>query len=166
MLKKLIGSWLVLLALVIIYFLSTFGKFPEKLAVHFDAFGNPNGFQTKALFQSTFLSLVFITNGVFAVLFLVIGRLPTQLMNIPNKQYWLSKPELKDEFFKKLQAIPLVFGIFINLVFLITEQVIIQANIPDGFIKISGTFGVAIIFLGMGFMLFFLIRIFTPLKGG
>ncbi len=164
--KKMIWIWLSASALAVIYFFFTLDQLPERVAVHFDAFGNPNGFQSKGLFQSTFLSFIFIMNGLFAILFLFITRLPVQLFNIPHKQFWLSKPELKEEFYRRIQAIPPVMGIFINVVFLITEHIIDQANIPDTAFRLPPAFAVVAIFAALGILLLFLTGLFKPPKGG
>ncbi len=164
--KKTVWIWLSALGLVLIYFFSTFDRLPDRVAVHFDAFGNPNGFQAKSLFQSTFLGFIFIINGLFAILFLLITRLPVRFINVPNKPYWLAKPELRGELDQRLQAIPPVLGIFINLVFLVTEHIIDQANIPETLFRFPPIFGVVVIFLGLGILLLFLTGLFRPPKGG
>jgi len=160
--KIMILVWVALLALVLVYFYSNIGRMPDRMAVHFDAFGNPNGFQTRDLFQSTFLTFIFITNVISAALFLSIGFLPTKGLNIPYKSYWLSKPELKEGLNQRLQAIPTILGLFLNLVILITEQIIFQSNLPDYPLKISGTLALVIMVLWMGILLFTVFRLFTP----
>jgi uncharacterized membrane protein len=158
--------WLLILAAAVAYFFYDFDQLPERVAVHFDAFGNPNGFQTKGQYQVTFLGFIFIVNGLFGLLSLLISRIPVQRLNIPHKEYWLSKPELKEEFSRKIGGIPAIIATFTNTVFLLVEHIIYQANIPDAVMKLPVTGGVVLMLLGAGFLALFLFHAFTPPKGG
>jgi uncharacterized membrane protein len=158
--------WLLVLTAVVGYFFYDFDLLPERVAVHFDAFGNPNGFQTKSQYQATFLGFILVVNGLFGLLSLLISKIPAQTLNVPHKEYWLSKPELKEEFSRKIQGIPPIIGIFTNAVFLLVEHIIYQANIPDSVMKIPVTGSVVLLLLGAGFMVLFLFNVFAPPKGG
>jgi uncharacterized membrane protein len=82
---------------------------PEKVASHFDAEGVPNDWSTKKEF-------VWLAGGTFAglTLFLcampIIVRIaPRSLINLPNKDYWLS-PEQRNATFRFLTTWMLWFA--------------------------------------------------------
>lgn len=72
------------------YFYSVYGSLPEIVASHFDANGNPNGWASK----QGFLVFFIVVSAVPAVLVFVVPAifkaLPVELINLPNKRYWLS----------------------------------------------------------------------------
>jgi uncharacterized membrane protein len=121
---------------------------PDRLAVHFDINGNPNGFQTKEVFIDTFLIFITLMNGAFLAIFFGVQYLPTALINIPWKQYWFATDERKVVAFEKLRAVMGLTGIFICAAFLFTEQVIYQANTKNALFEIpinAGVFGILVL---------------------
>jgi uncharacterized membrane protein len=118
---------------------------PERLAVHFDIAGNPNGFQSKSTFITTFFCFIFFLNGLFLALFFLIDRLPSQKINIPWKDYWFANEERKVVAFEKLRAVMGLVGIFLCVVFLITEHIIYQANTTNPWFTFPINGGVIII---------------------
>jgi uncharacterized membrane protein len=80
--------------LLLAYIWGTASQLPDNVATHFDAHGTPNGWMTKRqhlIFTSAF--------GIGLPLFMVaafslIRVLPSGLVNIPNRDYWLA-PERK-----------------------------------------------------------------------
>ena len=127
---QLAWAWAALFLATVGYFFLTLGSLHDHLAVHFDASGNPNGFQSKSGYLGSFPSFVILMNGLFAAGYFFIDRIPAQLIHLPWKEYWFSKPELKTRFFGKFQTVFGLIGIFINFTFLFTVQVIYQANAP------------------------------------
>ncbi|MCK4510554.1 DUF1648 domain-containing protein [bacterium] len=69
---------------------------PERLAVHFGASGEPDGWSSKGEFMVLFggMEVFFVLFGwAFATL---LDRVPLALINIPHKDYWFS-PERQEE---------------------------------------------------------------------
>jgi uncharacterized membrane protein len=69
---------------------------PERLAVHFGASGEANGWSSKGEFMVLFgaMEAFFVLFGLaFAVM---LDRIPLTLINIPHKEYWFS-PERQEE---------------------------------------------------------------------
>jgi uncharacterized membrane protein len=71
---------------------------PERVASHFGLSGQPDAWSTK----TSFVTFYFIITGFVTLLFLGIrfgmSKIPSSLINMPNKDYWLS-PERKQETF-------------------------------------------------------------------
>ena len=65
-----------------IYFFHYYRLLPDVVASHFDKHGLANGLQTKQM-TDLFAFLVFGIPTIIAVM-------PRRLINLPNKEYWLS----------------------------------------------------------------------------
>ena len=74
---------------------SSYGRLPQVVASHFNAQGLPNGWEAKGAFLSVFAGALVAAAIVGLGVPLLIKKLPVQLINLPNKQQWLS-PELRD----------------------------------------------------------------------
>jgi len=65
-------------------------RMPWVIASHFGAGGTPNGWQT----QSAFFVIEIFVVAIAALLGFVVPKtlsaLPVSMINLPNKQYWLS----------------------------------------------------------------------------
>jgi uncharacterized membrane protein len=71
---------------------------PETVASHFNRAGQPDAWSSKA----TFVRIYLAASGLVAVLFLVgsfaMSKIPVSLINLPNKDYWLSEERRQDTF--------------------------------------------------------------------
>ncbi|HKV24537.1 MAG TPA: DUF1648 domain-containing protein [Candidatus Acidoferrum sp.] len=112
-----------------IYFWSNYAQLPQVVASHFDAHGHPNGWQTKQMFFAFFLGAVAIAWLVGFVIPSLIARMPAQMINLPNKQYWLA-PERKGETLAELQRMFGWFGCALLLVVTTAVNYAIGQNLP------------------------------------
>lgn len=78
------------------YLYSVYDTLPEVVASHFDAYGNPNGWASKQAFLVFFIGVSVIPAVLVFVVPAIIKALPVNLINLPNKRYWLS-PERSDK---------------------------------------------------------------------
>jgi hypothetical protein len=129
--NPLLGVWAVFFLGSFVYLFLISGSLPDHLAVHFDASGHPNGFQSKDTFLSTFPLFVFLINIPLTAIYFLIGRIPSQMIHVPRKEFWLSRPELKGLFDQKVRMVMGLVGILCNFAFLFTVQVIYQANVSN-----------------------------------
>jgi len=87
-LPKLIFALLVLYAAL--HFTSVYPQLPSVVASHFNGRGAANGWETKqAFFQVLIIVSVIMVVIGFAIPKLI-SFLPAQLINVPNKNYWLA----------------------------------------------------------------------------
>lgn len=63
---------------------------PDRMAVHFNASGNADGWGTKDHFFLTIETLFSLLVVLFLALPLVLYRTPNSLINLPHKDYWLT----------------------------------------------------------------------------
>jgi uncharacterized membrane protein len=64
---------------------------PEKVATHFGASGQPNGWMSRSGYL-LFLGAIGVGLPLInAIVILLIRRIPNHLINLPNKEYWLSE---------------------------------------------------------------------------
>lgn len=66
-----------------------FPQLPGRVASHFDGRGNPNGYQSRAFFFWLMWSVVLLMLFAFVGIPRLVGRMNPDLLNIPNKHYWL-----------------------------------------------------------------------------
>ena len=89
-------------------------RLPEAVANHFDFHGKANGFSSKMNHSILMICLQAGLVGFFLVLGLVLKYIPSQLVNMPNGDYWLA-PERKDEAIHEMNGGLLGFAIATQL---------------------------------------------------
>ncbi len=88
--KSYIGFTVVLLALAA-QFLYFYPQLQERVAIHFDGAGHPNGWASKPAYagMQAFIAVVFALSFVGLPRLLV--KLPDNLWSLPNRDYWLAE---------------------------------------------------------------------------
>ena len=156
-LPKLIFVLLALYAAV--HFSAVYPLLPSVVASHFDGRGLPNGWQTKQAFFSVFVGLTVLCVLIGFGLASIIGAIPIQLINLPNKRYWLA-PEHRDETLEWLKAYFGWFACGIYVVMIVAFDYAAQSNLhpdhPPGVARLWYTLGAFLMFV-----IVWLIRIFA-----
>ncbi len=85
-----LGVFLALSTFCLLQGMYYFPQLPERVAVHFNTAGRPDAWSAK----TAFLAFYYIVTGTSVVLFLglsyIMVLIPVKLINLPNKDYWLS----------------------------------------------------------------------------
>ena len=114
-----------------LYFSFFYAQLPEVVASHFNGRGVPNGWQTKSAFFTVFVSVSLLAAVIgFGIPRLIIS-LPVELINLPNKRYWLAPEHIAGtmEFLNQFFA---WFGCAVFTVILVTFDYAVQSNLhPD-----------------------------------
>jgi len=122
---------------------------PPQMAAHFNIQGDPDRFVSKAQFfwfQIQTMLIVILVSLPFQVLFLV---LPTSMVNIPNRDYWLA-PERRTETVGRING----FGSMMFGVILLTVQSAFEISAYAN-LRTPITFDVQL--MGMVMTLFFVV---------
>jgi uncharacterized membrane protein len=142
-----------------IYFSSYYAQMPEVVASHFNGRGVPNGWQTKSAFFGLFVAVSVLAAVVGFGIPRIIASLPPQMINLPNKRYWLA-PEHLAETLDFLSAYFAWFGCAAFLVMILTFDYAIQSNLhPNNRPDVSRMWYILAGFLA--FMVVWIARMFT-----
>ncbi len=125
-LPKLIFVLLVLYAAI--HFSYYYPQLPGVVASHFDAHGTANGWQPKSAFFRVFLAASVLAAVVGFGIPRIISAIPAELINLPNKRYWLAPEHLAEtqEYLSKYFA---WFGCAIFLIMIVTFDYAVQSNL-------------------------------------
>ena len=130
---------------------------PLQMAAHFNALGEPDRFVSKPEFfwgQVQTLFVVVLVSLPLQVLFLVI---PPNLINMPNRDYWLA-PERKEETLGRLSDFGSLMFVMILLAILAGFEIATYANLQTPIHFNAGLMG-AVMVVTMGGILWMLIRL-------
>lgn len=128
-LPKLIFVLLVLYAAI--HFSHYYPQMPGVVASHFDGRGVVNGWQTKSAFFAVFVGASVVAAVVGFGVPRMISAVPRELVNLPNKQYWLG-PEHHAETQEFFRAYFAWFGCALFLMIILTFDYAAEHNLhPD-----------------------------------
>jgi uncharacterized membrane protein len=102
-------AFAVLLALALAEVALYYAQLPERVASHFDAAGQPNGWSSKATFVAVQVFILLVLTACFAVLPAWLPRFPDRFINLSNKSYWLAT-ERREATLRKAGAALTWFG--------------------------------------------------------
>jgi uncharacterized membrane protein len=100
---------------------------PETVASHFDGAGRPNGFQSRDGFVLLSASILAMTVLICGGIGLVLGRIPSKWINLPNREHWLA-PERREETIASISGQLEWFGAASLGLYLFILQAVIQTN--------------------------------------
>lgn len=109
---------------------------PEIVASHFNGLGEPNGWMSKqnfVIFECVILLLIIFE---FALLPILIKKMPNSLINLPNKDYWLAAERRETTFFTMRKYFEWLSIALLSL-FIAVNQLVFQANLTRQ--NLSGT---------------------------
>jgi len=128
-LPKLVFALMAVYALL--RFSSAYAQLPDRVASHFDAHGNANGWQSKPAFFVAFVMVGVLAAAIGFGLPRIIAAIPAELINLPNKKYWLS-PEHVAETQEFLSNYFAWFGCALFFIMIATFNYAIESNLhPD-----------------------------------
>ena len=136
---------------------------PGQMAAHFNIQGNPDRFVSKAEFFWFELQTIMVVIGTSIPLQLLFTFLPQNLINIPNREYWLA-PERHDETINRLNSFSaMMFGVILLTIHAVFE-ISVYANLQT---QIFFNAKLMLFFIGasfavIGWMLFRLIASLRP----
>jgi uncharacterized membrane protein len=139
--------FVLLAAYAAIHFSSYYPQLPNVVASHFNGHGATNGWQTKPAFFAVFVGASVLATVIGFGIPRIISAMPQQLINLPNKQYWLSADHLA-EAQALLNTYFAWFGCAVFLIIILTFDYVIQSNLhPDNRPDVSHMWHILVGFL-------------------
>lgn len=114
----------VFLAQIVYYY----PNLPENVASHFNDLGEPNGWMARqnfVIFEGVLLLIIIFE---FTLLPFFIEKMPTSLVNLPNKNYWLAA-ERREATFRTIKSYFEWFSVALLSLFIAVNQLVFRANI-------------------------------------
>lgn len=130
---------LLLAAVAAVQMVYYYPQLPERLAVHFGASGEANGWSSRGEFVALFgaMEAFFVLFGV--ALAVVLDRIPVALINIPHRDYWFS-PERREESLEFVKNQILWIETATLGFFVVVAQLIFKENLGDSPPRLSSDF--------------------------
>lgn len=122
---------------------------PPVVASHFGTGGAANGFAGRGAYTMLMIAMVIGVPGLVASSIWLVRTLPPQLVNLPNKRYWLA-PERRAATLEALASLSLRFAVALAVFLCFVHWLVVRANavqpptFPESwfFVGLAG-FGVA-----------------------
>jgi uncharacterized membrane protein len=101
---------------------------PDVVGSHFDVAGKVNGTSSKIGYFIVYFVALAVTSSFTVILPLIFKYVPTSMINLPYREYWLSD-ELREESFKFLNVHFSWFGVATMLLMVIIFHLTFLANL-------------------------------------
>ncbi len=103
-------------------------KLPVRVASHFGGDGVADGWQSPSGFMTFDLLMIGIMAGSFGLLPALMRRFPASMINVPNRDYWLT-PERRTETLATLERSMLWIGTLTMVFLILVMHMVIAANL-------------------------------------
>lgn len=117
---------ILIVSLILIYFYSL--NLPERVFIHFNTYGEAEGFAWRNTFLIFSQILVIFIGALFYSISKLIYKVDPKWLNLPNKDYWLTE-ERKQSTLNKVRDYNYIFGIVNLLLFDLLFYAIYKANL-------------------------------------
>ena len=137
---------------------------PAKVATHFNGQGKVNGWMSKKAFILYTLGMYYFMGGLFFISGWIIPKLPSGLINIPNRMYWLH-PARKEHAIDAILHYLYWIGAITLLYLLILTQMTIEVNLNHSN-QLNSYFWIvtASYLIGLGYLGWKMYRHFKPVS--
>lgn len=121
--------WIFTLLIMIVQMIDYYPELPQKMAVHFDLSGKPNGWSSKDSFLGLWVLAIVLVNMWLPLTRLIIKKSPRHLLSIPHKDYWLSDEEKKKYMMAMVENMMAMIFAAVNLIFIYSMKYTYDMNI-------------------------------------
>ncbi len=140
-------------------------QLPERTASHFNLSGKADAWDSRTVFVATQMGITgFLALVTLGILWLI-RHTPAQWINIPHKEYWLA-PERKEGTYRRIEFFLLWIMNLTYLLLLTMFYLIILFNLKRLVLSTGYfLFPLVLYFLGMGIILYRMMRTFRVPQG-
>lgn len=103
-------------------------RLPERMGSHFGTSGFASAWQTKIAFFTVELIVIVLATFVSFVIPQLMAAMPASIINLPNKDFWLS-PERREQTFSFLRSQMAWFGCALLAFLLFVMELVFRANL-------------------------------------
>ena len=125
-------------------------ELPERVATHFNGAGEPDGFMSRAGYAAMMMGLLVGMPAFLIGITKATRYLPTSLINMPNKDYWLHESR-RDDTLRVMEALLVWISCITEVLFIGIQQLTYSANVRQenlsstGMLVLMGFFFVGIV---------------------
>ena len=108
---------------------SLWSRLPDAMASHFGFSGRADSYMSK---EGFFLVMLLVGGGALAAVSAnpaLIRRLPSGLVNIPNRKYWLANDERREIAIERLADVHGGMGVATAALLAVAVELVMQANL-------------------------------------
>lgn len=142
--------WVFTLIILAVQMFIYYPELPQKMAVHFDFKGNPDGWSSKDSFLGLWILAIILVNMWLPLMGLIIKKFPKQLINLPHKDYWLADEKRKQHAMAVTENMMAMIFSVVNLLFIYLMKYTYDLNI-----KGHSVFKIWVIFIPVIFIIIF-----------
>lgn len=156
------ARWIYLFILTVscVHLFIYYRALPDRVAVHFGIAGQPDNWVDKNGYLAFEFGLLSFLTLIFLGIAESIKKLPTELFNIPNKDYWL-KYEREQETRHSIKNLLYWVGSITLLLLIYMNHKLVEVNIRDSIDSIGGFWSALLIYLGaIGLLIYNYLRKF------
>ncbi len=105
----------------------TYSRLPDRVATHFDVHGRPDGWESKPTYATYLIVAAVLISGLCAGPLYLARHLPDNLINIPNREHWLS-PKHRREANDRLLGLGVWIAVAVTSLFVAIHLATVRAN--------------------------------------
>ena len=113
---------------VMVALLFAYYALPERLAIHFNEFDNPDGFLAKEKFFYVAGITAVVFNITLSLLANMIASIHPRFLHVPHRDFWLENKENRNHFYEIYQHWFSSLAILINLFLITCTAVLIYSH--------------------------------------
>lgn len=114
----------------IIQSLYYFPRLPQNVAVHFGGTGVANNWSNRQFLIIFDMAIITVLFAMFIAITLLIKNIPSEMINLPDKNYWLSG-EKREKTLATIQNILSEFGSATIILLLIIFEIVYRTNVKN-----------------------------------
>jgi uncharacterized membrane protein len=156
--SALVATYVVAMAIVIVSHV----LLPETVAIHFGSGGEPDGWGSKTLNSVAFAAMYTIMFLLFLFIPRLCARLPPELVNVPNRTYWLSEAN-RPRFLSIMNRLMSEFGTVMMVFLAVVGLLTLEANLSDP-VRLDERSFLSALAAFLGYTVWWCIRLFRAFR--